>query len=50
MYRTFNMGIGMVLIVPESESEKMLVELESMNCESYIMGQVIKGNKKTIIK
>jgi len=41
MYRTFNMGIGMVLIVPESESEKMLVELESMNCESYIMGQVI---------
>jgi len=50
MSRTFNMGIGMVLIVPESESEKMLVELESMNCESYIMGQVIKGNKKTIIK
>ena len=50
MYRTFNMGIGMVLIVPESESEKMLVELESMNCESYIMGQVIKGNKETIIK
>ena len=44
------MGIGMVLIVLESESEKMLVELESMNCESYIIGKVIKGIKQTIIK
>lgn len=50
MYRTFNMGIGMALIVSDSESEKILEELESMNCESYIIGQVIKGKKQTIIK
>ncbi len=50
MYRTFNMGIGMVLIVSNSEAEKILEELESMNCETYVIGQVIKGNKETIIK
>ena len=44
------MGIGMVLIVPDDESEKILRTLESMNCESYLIGQVIKGNKETIIR
>ena len=50
MYRTFNMGIGMVLIVSESGSEKILGELKAMNCESYIIGQVIKGNKHIVIR
>jgi phosphoribosylformylglycinamidine cyclo-ligase len=50
MYRTFNMGIGMILIVSHSESEKILGELESMNCESYVIGRIIKGTKQTIIK
>ncbi|MEA2022509.1 MAG: phosphoribosylformylglycinamidine cyclo-ligase [Candidatus Caldatribacteriota bacterium] len=50
MYRTFNMGIGIALIVSDSEAEKILEELKSINCESYIIGQVIKGNKQTIIK
>jgi len=50
MYRTFNMGIGMVLIVSESGSGKILEELKAMNCESYIIGQVIKGNKHIVIR
>ena len=50
MYRTFNMGIGMVLIVSNSEAEKILEELESINCEAYLIGQVIKGNKETIVR
>ena len=50
MYRTFNMGIGMVLIVPERGSGKILEELKAMNYESYIIGQVIKGNKRIVIR
>ena len=50
MYRTFNMGIGMVLIVSESGSGKILEELKAMNYESYIIGQVIKGNKHIVIR
>jgi len=50
MYRTFNMGVGMVLITSEEEAKKILEELKSINCESYIIGKVIKGIKQTIIK
>jgi len=50
MYRTFNMGIGMVLIVPDGESEKILEELRLMNYDSSIVGKVIKGNKQIIIR
>jgi len=50
MYRTFNMGIGMVLIVPDGESEKILEELKLMNYDSSIVGKVIKGEKQTIIR
>lgn len=50
MYRTFNMGIGMVIIVPDGESEKILKELKLMNYNSSIVGKVIKGEKQTIIR
>lgn len=50
MYRTFNMGIGMVIIVPDGESEKILKELKLMNYDSSIVGKVIKGEKQTIIR
>jgi len=50
MYRTFNMGIGMVLVVSDSIAEKIMEELNSLDCETYIIGQVIRGNKETIIK
>jgi phosphoribosylformylglycinamidine cyclo-ligase len=50
MYRTFNMGIGMVLIVSNGESEKILEELSTIGYDSCLIGKVIKGEKETIIK
>jgi phosphoribosylformylglycinamidine cyclo-ligase len=44
------MGIGMVLIVPDGEAEKILEELRLMNYDSSIIGKVIKGEKQTIIR
>lgn len=49
MYRTFNMGIGMILIVSDNEALKITEELELIDCDSYIIGKVIKGNKQVII-
>jgi phosphoribosylformylglycinamidine cyclo-ligase len=49
MYRTFNMGIGMVLIVSNRESEKILKELRTIGYDSCLIGKVIKGNKQIII-
>jgi len=49
MYRTFNMGIGMVLIVPRNDASKVINELKMVRYGSYIIGRVIKGNKQIII-
>jgi len=42
MYRTFNMGIGMVLIVSPSDASKVMDELKMVEYDSYLIGKVIK--------
>ena len=49
MYNTFNMGIGMAVIVPESEVEKSLEILKEAGEEAYLIGEVVEGNKEIII-
>lgn len=46
MYNTFNMGIGMAIIVPENEVEKSLQILKDCGEEAYLIGEVVKGNKE----
>lgn len=49
MYNTFNMGIGMCVIVPENEVEKSLEILKEAGEEAYLIGEVVEGNKEVII-
>ena len=46
MYRTFNMGIGMALIVPQNDASKVSNELNQMDFPSYLIGRVAKGKRK----
>ena len=41
MFRTFNMGVGMVLVVDKTNVDKILEE-----SEGYIIGEIAKGDKK----
>lgn len=41
MYRTFNMGIGMVLVVAEKDSEDMLYRLNGLGETAWIIGEII---------
>ena len=50
MYNTFNMGIGMAVIVPENEVEKSLNLLKEAGEEAYLIGSVVEGNKEIIIE
>ena len=45
MYGTFNMGIGMVLAASPSEADRIIGFLEGKGEESYVLGEVIKGEK-----
>lgn len=46
MYNTFNMGIGMAIIVSKQEQEKALEILKQAGETAYIIGEVVKGNKE----
>lgn len=46
MYNTFNMGIGMAIIVPEKEVQKSLQILNDCGEEAYLIGEVVSGNKE----
>lgn len=50
MYNTFNMGIGMAVIVPENEVEKAINLLKEAGEEAYLIGEVVEGNKDVIIE
>lgn len=50
MYRTFNMGIGMVLIVSPAESLGVLAKLESTGTRAWAIGHMISGNGKVLLK
>lgn len=45
MFKVFNMGIGMVIIVPENEAEDLQAELVKAGEKVYLIGEVDKGNK-----
>ena len=42
MFRTFNCGIGMVLMVPEREAEDVMIRLTGLNETAYLIGEVVK--------
>ena len=50
MYRTFNMGIGMVLIVSPEDAEKIQAHLEATGEVCHRIGRVTKGNHDVTIK
>lgn len=50
MYNTFNMGIGMCVIVPENEVEKAINILKEAGEEAYLIGEVTAGSKEIIIE
>lgn len=45
MYHTFNMGIGMVLIVEPKSEKNIISKLAEFKLKSWVIGEVIKGNK-----
>jgi phosphoribosylformylglycinamidine cyclo-ligase len=46
MLRTFNMGIGMVLIVPPKKFKKVQGIVERSGEKMYTIGRVVKGDRK----
>jgi len=48
MMRTFNMGIGMVLVIPASKFKRVQGLIEKCGEKSYLIGRVVKGDRKVL--
>jgi len=48
MLRTFNMGVGMILIVPAKKFKRVQTILDRVNEKGYTIGRVVKGDRKVI--
>lgn len=50
MYRTFNMGIGYVIITDQANAMKICDYMSEIKEEVYLIGMVVSGDKKVIVK
>jgi phosphoribosylformylglycinamidine cyclo-ligase len=46
MMRTFNMGIGMVLVVPTKKFKKVQSVLDRIGEKAFTIGRIVKGDRK----
>ncbi len=44
MYNTFNMGVGMSIVVPAAEVDTALEILKAYGEDTYVIGEIIKGD------
>jgi phosphoribosylformylglycinamidine cyclo-ligase len=48
MLRTFNMGLGMLLVVPSKKFKKAQTVLERAGEKAFTVGRIVKGDRKVI--
>ena len=50
MFNTYNMGVGMSIVVPAAEAEKALEILKANGEDAYIIGEIIPSEEKVILE
>ena len=50
MYNTYNMGVGMSVVVPAAEADKALEILRANGEDAYLIGEIIKGDDGVILE
>ena len=49
MFNTYNMGVGMSIVVPAEEAELSLSILKENGIDAYVIGEIIEGEEKVIL-
>ena len=49
MFNTYNMGVGMTVIVSKSTANQALDALKANGCEAYVLGEIVTGEDKVAI-
>lgn len=49
LYNTFNMGIGMIIVVAPEDTDKVLNALHAAGEKASVVGEIVKGDKGVIL-
>ena len=49
MFNTYNMGVGMAMIVSRATADAALAALAGAGCESYVLGEIVSGEEKVVL-
>ncbi|MBQ9761188.1 MAG: phosphoribosylformylglycinamidine cyclo-ligase [Clostridia bacterium] len=50
MYNTYNMGVGMSIVVPAAEVEKALEILTACGEDAYVIGEIVSGDEGVVLE
>ncbi|MBQ7885803.1 MAG: phosphoribosylformylglycinamidine cyclo-ligase [Clostridia bacterium] len=50
MYNTYNMGVGMSIVVPAAQVETALEILKANGVDAYVIGDIIAGEEKVVLR
>jgi phosphoribosylformylglycinamidine cyclo-ligase len=50
MYNTYNMGVGMSIVVPADKKDEALEILRAHGENAYLIGEIVKGEDKVILQ
>ena len=49
MFNTYNMGVGMTVVVPADEAEASLELLKENGIDAYVIGEIVEGEEKVTL-
>ena len=49
MFNTFNMGVGMAVIVSKDTADRALAALADHGCPGYVMGEIVPGEERVVL-
>jgi phosphoribosylformylglycinamidine cyclo-ligase len=49
MFNTYNMGVGMSIVVDKNDADKAISVLRANGEDAYIIGEIVKGEESVIL-
>ena len=49
MFNTYNMGVGMTMVVSRDTADAALSALKAGNCKAYAVGEIVSGQEKVVL-
>ena len=49
MFNTYNMGVGMAVIVSKETAEAAIEALKSEGIDAYVMGEIVNGDERVVL-